>query len=100
MQLTHKHHFHAIFCPRQTGNSTTKDADTVDAQMHELAWALIEHSSITDAVIVTGDADFQRLATHARWQQKRVTIVSSEKTLSGRFLEMERDGSLAVQLVS
>ncbi|MBI2063504.1 MAG: NYN domain-containing protein [Candidatus Yanofskybacteria bacterium] len=99
MQLTHKHHFHAIFCPRQINGVTTKDADTVDAQMQELAWALIQNSDITDVVIVTGDSDFQRLATHAKWQQKRVWVVSAEKAVSGRFLEMAQDGSLALQLV-
>lgn len=100
MQLTHKHHFHAIFCPRQISGTITKDADTVDAQMQELGWALIQHSDITDVIIVSGDADFQRLATHAKWQQKRVMVVSSAKALSGRFLEMSQEGALTIRLVS
>ena len=100
MQLTHKHHFHAIFCPRQISGVTTKDADTVDAQMQELAWALIQNSNITDVIIVTGDGDFQRLATHAKWQQKQVLVVSAEKAVSGRFLEMAEDGSLTLRLVT
>ncbi len=101
MQLTHKHRFHPLVCPRQilTGGSTIKDADTVDAQMHDLGYAIIDNSDITDLIIVSGDADFQRLATHAIWQQKSVTVVSASKALSGRFLEMAGDGSLSVQLL-
>lgn len=102
MQLTHKHRFHTLVCPRQilTGGSTIKDADTVDAQMHDLGYAIIDNSEITDLLIVSGDADFQRLATHAIWQQKSVTVISASRALSGRFLEMAGDGSLSVQLVS
>lgn len=101
MQLTHKHHFHSILCPRQIGKSTTKDADTVDAQLQELAWPIIQipGNYITDVVIVSGDADFQGLATRARWQQKEVTVISTAKALSGRFLEMEEDKTIVVQLV-
>lgn len=99
MQLTHKHHFHAIFCPRQINGVITKDVDTVDAQMQELAWALIEHSDITDVIIISGDADFHSLATRATWQQKKVKIVSARDAISGRFMGSEQDGFLSVQLV-
>ncbi|MEK7135043.1 MAG: NYN domain-containing protein, partial [Patescibacteria group bacterium] len=52
----------------------------------ELGRFLVEHSDITDLVIVSGDADFQGLIEFARWQQKRVKVVSAHEAISGRIL--------------
>lgn len=100
MQFTHKYRFTSILCPRRMSGAVTKDVDMVDTQMIELAWVIIDHSDITDLIIVAGDGDFQGLVTHALWQQKNVKIISAAKAISGRYLEMEEDGSLSVQLVS
>lgn len=82
--LSNIHRFFCVFCPKKSG--VLKDADSVDARMDELGRFLVEHSDITDLVIVSGDADFQGLIEFARWQQKRVKVVSAHEAISGRIL--------------
>jgi hypothetical protein len=91
--------FFPIPCPRQFGGVVTKDKDTVDARMENLARVLIEHTDATDVLIISGDADFQPLVAFARFQQKRVTVASTREALSGRFLEMEKAGEIEVELI-
>lgn len=100
MQLFHKHGFSPILCPRQIEGVITKDKDTVDSRMIDIGMSFIEHSDITDLVIVSGDADFQRLVTFALWRQKSVRIVSAERALSKTLLDMEGQGQkLEIQIV-
>lgn len=96
MQLTRLHHFVPILCPRQIDKNKgiTKDADTVDTKMAELAKQLIQYSDITDIVIVSGDADFAELANFAYWQQKSVWVISAINAISGRLMEMHKSGSV------
>lgn len=89
MQLFHRHGFSPILCPRQIDGAITKDKDTVDARMIDIGMALIEHSDITNLVVVSGDADFQRLVTFAVWGQKKVTVISAGQSLSRALEEME-----------
>jgi len=89
MQLFHSHGFSPILCPRQIDGAITKDKDTVDARMIDLGKELIEHSDITHLVVVSGDADFQRLITFTLWRQKKVIIVSADQSLSRALAEME-----------
>ncbi|MBI2676684.1 MAG: NYN domain-containing protein [Candidatus Yanofskybacteria bacterium] len=92
MQLSYLHHFIPVLCPRQTDGAVTKDADTVDAKIVTVAKGLIQHSDITDVVIVSGDSDFSELANFAHWQQKRVWTVSAIGAVSGKFLKMLKNG--------
>lgn len=98
-QLSNLHRFQVIACPRQIGGAITKDADTVDAKIDELAWPIIEHSNVTDLVIISGDADFKRLANLARWRQKNVIVISAARAVSGRFFEMEKAGIVQLELI-
>jgi len=98
MQLS-RQGFYPVLCPRQLGVVATKDADTVDAKLDAFAKVLIEHSDATDVILITGDADFQPLVTFARFNQKTVTVVSASQALSGRFLDMEQRGEIAIELV-
>lgn len=82
--LSNIHRFFCVFCPKKSG--LLKDADSVDSRMDELGRFLVEHSDITDLIIVSGDADFQGLIEFARWQQKRVKVVSAHEAISGRIL--------------
>ena len=97
-QLANKHSFTPILCTRRVSRLDTKDGDTVDAKMDSLARSLIEHTDITDIVIVSGDADFQDLANFARYHQKGVTVVSAAQAVSGRFLEMAKTGAIQLAL--
>lgn len=97
--LANKHRFQPILCPREMGKSTTKDKDTVDAKMEDLGKALIEHSDITDVVIVSGDGDFQELTVFARWQQKSVRVISATEATSPRFTEMKDVGEINLQMI-
>lgn len=94
--LSNIHRFFCVFCPKETGAVDKKDKDSVDTRMDELGRFLVEHSDITDLVIVSGDADFQGLIEFARWQQKRVKVVSAHEAISGRLLF---DEALEKQLV-
>lgn len=100
MLLSNKHRFHVILCPRQVSGVTTKDADTVDSKINELAIPLIWSSIITDVILVSGDADFQPLAVFAKRQGKKVKVISAAEAVSGRFLEMEKDGQIDLELVN
>ncbi len=82
--LSNIHRFFCVFCPKKSG--ILKDADSVDNRMDELGRFLVEHSDITDLVVVSGDADFQGLIEFARWKQKRVKVVSAHEAISGRIL--------------
>lgn len=97
MQLSHRHGFQIVVCPRQITGVVTKDADTVDYKMTELARTLIEHDDFTDLVIISGDADFVPLARQARWYGKRVTVVSAALATSGRFLDIQVKGKIEVK---
>jgi len=88
MQLSHRHQFQIIVCPRQIEGVITKDEDTVDAKLIDLARTMIEHDDFTDLVIISGDADLLPLAETAKWHRKRVTVVSPKRALSGRFLDL------------
>lgn len=99
MQLAYRHRFQIVVCPRQIGTLTTKDADSVDEKIRALAEPIVEHSDITDIVIVSGDADFEPLAVTSVWRQKRVKIVSASDAVSGRFVERAVNGSLTISLV-
>lgn len=92
MQLSRLHHFVPVLCPRQTDGAVTKDADTADAKLETLAKNLIQHSSITNIVIVSGDSDFSELVNFAHWQQKKVRIISAIGALSERFIKMKENG--------
>ncbi|MDO8495590.1 MAG: NYN domain-containing protein [bacterium] len=94
MQLSHIHHFFPVVCPRQVAGAVTKDHDSVDNKLESLARDIIQHSDITDIVIISGDADFSGLATFAHWQQKKVRVISALRALSGRFIEMHRTGTV------
>lgn len=96
-QLSNIHGFHIEVCPRQMSGVVSKDADTVDAKLCELARALIDYTEVTDVVIISGDADFGPLVNHAIFQQKKVTVVSADKAMSGRYLEMQIAGLIEVQ---
>lgn len=98
MQLSHQG-FYPVLCPRQLGVVATKEKDTVDAKLDEVARVLIEHSDATDVIVIAGDADFQPLVNFARFHQKTVTVVSASQAISGRFLEMEKRGDVTVKLV-
>jgi hypothetical protein len=98
-QLSNLHRFQVIACPRQIGGAITKDADTVDAKIDELAWPIVEHTDVSDLIIISGDADFKRLANLARWRRKKVTVISAPKAVSGRFFEMEKAGTVHLQLI-
>lgn len=97
--LANRHRFQPILCPREIGKATTKDKDTVDAKMEDLGKAIIEHSDVTDIVIVSGDGDFQELTVFARWQQKSVRVISAASALSPRFVEMKDAKDIDLQLV-
>ena len=96
MELSHKHHFEVVVCPRQIDQVITKDKDSVDSKMDSLARRLIEHTDITDVAIFSGDADFHDLATFAWHQQKTVTVVATRESISGRFLEMAEEKIIEV----
>lgn len=89
MQLSYRHRFFPVICPRQIEGLITKDKDTVDTKMIALGKDLIEHSDCTDVVIVGGDGDFTELANFAIWRQKRVQVMSTPESLSKDFLELE-----------
>lgn len=97
-QLSNKHSFIPVLCTRKTADPAAKDRDGVDAKMDSLARSLIEHTDITDIVIVSGDADFQDLANFARYHQKGVTVVSAAQAISGRFLNMAEAGAIRLAL--
>lgn len=99
MQLTQKHRFNVVICPRQIEGVKTKDADTVDTKIYELAYPLIDHSDVTDIVVVAGDRDFVPLAVFARNQQKKVHIVSAAQALSGHWRELEKSGAVEIETV-
>lgn len=98
MQLS-RQGFYPVLCPRELGVAATKEKDTVDAKLDEVARVLIEHSDATDVIIIAGDADFQSLVVFARFHQKTVTVISASRAISGRFLEMEKRGDIDVKLV-
>ena len=89
-QLSDIYQYNPILCLREMvkGGTTTKEKDSVDTKMINLAKGYIEIDGITDIVIVSGDADFSELAVHARRHQKNVTIISASEALSGRFIEL------------
>lgn len=91
MELSYKYHFQVVVCPRQIEGGITKDADSVDANMDFLARKLIEHSDLTDVAIFSGDADFHDLANFAFCQQKRVSVIATRESISGRFLQMAKE---------
>lgn len=95
--LSNIHRLFCVVCPKDIGNNGEfKDKDVVDSRMDELGRFLVEHSDITDLVIVSGDADFQGLVQFARWQQKEVKLVSAADAISSRF---RLDEKLEKQLI-
>lgn len=98
-QLANKHQFSVIACPRQVSGIVTKNADTVDTIMSNLAKGLVEHSDITDIVVISGDADFKQLVNFAIWQQKKVKVISATDAISGHYLRIEDRDKLTVDLV-
>ena len=99
IMLANKHRFQPILCPRELGKTTTKDKDTVDAKMEDLGKAILEHSDITDIIIVSGDSDFQELSVFAKWQQKSVKVISAASAVSPRFLEMKNANQIDLKPV-
>lgn len=95
--LSNIHRLFCVVCPKNLdSDGAFKDRDIVDSRMDELGRFLVEHSDITDLVIVSGDADFQGLVQFARWQQKEVKLVSTADAISSRF---RLDQKLEKQLV-
>lgn len=90
-QLSNKHSFFPILCTHRIEHAVMKDKDTVDATMESLAMSLIIHSDVTDILIISGDADFQKLANFAIFNQRKVTVLSAATALSGRFIEMHEN---------
>ncbi len=97
-QLSNIHSFDPILCTQQMQGVVTKDKDRVDAKMDSLARRLIDHSDITDIVIISGDADFQDLANYARWRNKEVKIISAKQAISSRFIKMAGVGAVKMEL--
>ena len=84
--LSNIHRLFCVACPKDIkNNGVVKDKDIVDSRMDELGRFLVEHSDITDLVVVSGDADFQGLIQFAHWQQKTVKVVSAKSALSSRL---------------
>lgn len=98
-QLGNKHGFWPILCTRRIEGAIMKDKDTVDARMDTKARSMIVHTDVTDIVIISGDADFQDLANFARYHQKKVTVISTARARSGRFLEMAEAGSIELKII-
>lgn len=98
-QLSDKHTFLPILCTRKIQNAIMKNVDTVDAKMESTAIDYILHTDVTDIVIISGDADFQRLINFAVYNQKRVTVVSAARACSGRFLEMAEIGKIKLEII-
>lgn len=90
-QLSNKHSFFPILCTHQIEHAIMKNKDTVDATMESLAMSLIIHSDVTDILIISGDADFQKLANFAIFNQRKVTVISAATAVSGRFIEMHKN---------
>lgn len=86
-RLIQNYGFLPIICIRKVEGVIQKDADTVDEMMKELTWKLIDHSDITQVIIMTGDRDFQSLSIFARQQGKKVTVFSTKEALSASFLQ-------------
>lgn len=100
IQLSKRHGFKIIVCPRQMVGTIAKNKDTVDALMEDTAKAIIEiGDKITDVVIVSGDRDFKELARFAWWRGKRVTVTSIATALSDDFMELKKDGVVDVYSV-
>lgn len=89
-QLSNVYRYQLVICLRQKaeGGVTTKDVDTVDWKIDSFTRELIEHSDVTDVVVVSGDADFNDLVVTARRHQKSVIVISTPQALSGRFLDL------------
>lgn len=68
--------FYVVACP---GSGNGKEKDRVDTNMTEMGIRLIEHSDITDLVIVSRDSDFVRLANYARFHGKKVIVFAGKK---------------------
>ena len=98
-QLSSRHRFSPILCPRQFDGIISKDADTVDARMNALGKDLIEHSDCTDLVIISGDRDFQELANFAIWRKKKIHVFSTPEALSNAFRQIE-GSRLEVHLIN
>lgn len=62
-----------------------KYTDSADQIMTRTGKSLIQHSHITDVVIVSGDADFNDLVNFARFKGCHVKVVAYESSLSKRF---------------
>lgn len=87
MEIAHGLYFE-IICVRRMEKGAIKEVDSVDQKMINRGQFLIEHSDVTDIVIVSGDADFKDLVIQAMRHQKRVTVVSGPQAVSKRFVEM------------
>lgn len=91
--LSKSHCFFPIVCLGEQDGKLPKQMDNADALMTELGSILVAHHDFTDLVIVSGDRDFNRLATKAKDYRKNVLIISARDALSGllrqRFETME-----------
>jgi len=88
-QISNIYNYDIVSCPQTVGRGTVKDSDTVDAHLERMARRLIQKTSVTDIVIISGDADFYRLADEAWCSGKRVLVVAGKEALSVRFKELE-----------
>ncbi len=85
--LSKNHRFFPIVCLGERDGKTPKQMDNVDARITELGTNLIEHYNFSDLVIVAGDADYNHLATMAKYHKKNVLIISARDALSGLLKE-------------
>lgn len=69
--------FYVVACPGRNGKDG-KEKDRVDTIMTEMGFKLINSTNLTDIVIVSADGDFVRLANHARFHLKRVTVFAGD----------------------
>lgn len=97
--LSHRERTFVVACPRQIAGGITKERDSVDARMESLGKFMIEHSDTTDLVMVGGDGDYQELIVFAKWQQKKVRIVSTKNALSARLREMGSSSRVEIREV-
>lgn len=80
-----------VVCPQDMDTSRIlKDKDTVDFQMNRLIQSIVEHTDITDIIIVSGDADFYPVARWTHQQGIRVHIISGKPALSKMFSEDDK----------
>ena len=87
--LSNVYDFMCVCCPRKyAGGSLIKSVDRVDHKMEMWGSFFVQHTDITDIVIVSGDGDFRTLANVALRYRKRVRIIAPKGALAEVFRKL------------